>query len=286
LGFWSERDGKPLAIALVGGTQLRKQAVGIQVDAAEYRAAYFLSPDLVGKRRLPIERDGVTLRLTIPRHRSASAVLLAKTGVHLALEGPAGAVVGQGADVTAAVDNWTDKPVAGRWTSPAWKDEPLEVRAGQSVRRVFRYQAPAKRGGLRETVTCRADVAGAVLGGDLEFYVDEPLSVSLVLPTRGEQGRKRNITAGAEHYRRLKIRDDFKAGVKRTGEFPGENGVSQRVKRPWQGPRINFGVREVRLLQSFSGHVVFFNQKKRFPAGGFKFPAHGQSRIKVSAGSA
>jgi hypothetical protein len=129
------------------------------------------------------------LRLTIPRHRSASAILLAKTGVHLAVEGPAGAVVGQGIDVAAVVDNWTEKPVAGRWTSPAWKDDPLEVPAGKSVRRAFRYQAPAKRGGLRETVTYRADVAGTVLGGDLEFYIDEPLTISLALPDHGEQGR-------------------------------------------------------------------------------------------------
>jgi hypothetical protein len=183
--IWQLPDGSALASVVTAGRSVDGAAFDVNVPltvrlpgAAGYRAAYFLSPDLAGKRKLPIQRDGETLCLTIPRHRSASAVLLAKTGVHLALEGPVGAVVDRGVDVTAIVDNWTDKPVAGRWTSPAWKDDPLEVQPDQSVRRAFRYQAPAKRGGLREAVTCRADVAGGVLGGDLEFYIDEPLSVS------------------------------------------------------------------------------------------------------------
>jgi len=176
--IWQLPDGNALASVVTAGRGVDGAAFDVKVPltlrlpgAAEYRAAYLLSPDLLGKRRLPVERDGETLRLTIPRHRSASAILLAKTGVHLAVEGPAGAVVGQGIDVTAVVDNWTEKPVAGRWTSPAWKDDPLEVPAGKSVRRAFRYQTPAKRGGLRETVTFRADVGGTVLGGDLEFRI-------------------------------------------------------------------------------------------------------------------
>lgn len=199
--LWRLPDGNVLASVVTAGRGVDGEAFDVNVpltirlpDAAEYRAAYFISPDLVGKRRLPIERDGDTLRLTIPRHRSASAVLLAKTGVHLAVEGPAGAVVGRGVDATALVDNWTGKPVAGRWTSPAWNDEPIEVQAGQSVRRAFRYQAPAKRAGMREAVACRADIAGTVLGGEFEFCIDEPLSVSLVLPEHGEQGRSLSVS--------------------------------------------------------------------------------------------
>jgi hypothetical protein len=193
---WELPDGNVLASVVTAGRSIDGAAFDVNVPltlrlpgAAGYRAAYFLSPDLAGKRRLLIERNGETLRLTLPRHRSASAVLLARTGVHLAVEGPAGAVTGRGVDVTAVVDNWTDKPVACRWTTPAWKADPLEIQAGQSARRAFRYQAPARRGGLRETATCRAEVAGAVLGGEFEFCIDEPLNVGLVLPEHGEQGR-------------------------------------------------------------------------------------------------
>ncbi len=37
LGFWRERDGRPVAIALVGGTRLVKDRVGIELQQPEYR---------------------------------------------------------------------------------------------------------------------------------------------------------------------------------------------------------------------------------------------------------
>ncbi len=37
-GFWSEKNGVPVAVSLVGGTQLHKGDIGITLPAAEYRA--------------------------------------------------------------------------------------------------------------------------------------------------------------------------------------------------------------------------------------------------------
>lgn len=36
-GFWAERNGEPVAIALVGGTTLRKGALGVTIDRPEFR---------------------------------------------------------------------------------------------------------------------------------------------------------------------------------------------------------------------------------------------------------
>ena len=176
--LWRLPDGNALVDVVTAGRTVNGRSFDANLpvtvrlpDAAEFRAAYFLSPDLLGKRRLAVDRGGDTLRVSIPRHRSVSAILLAKTGVHLSLEGPVAAAGGQGIDAAAVLDNWTDHAVGGKWTSPAGIGEPLDVPAGQSAR-TFHYQASEKRGGLRQAVTCRANLPGTALGGDFEFYID------------------------------------------------------------------------------------------------------------------
>ena len=49
-------------------------------DAADVKAAYVVTADLLGPRRIDFERAGNEIVVTIPRHRSASAVLLATGG--------------------------------------------------------------------------------------------------------------------------------------------------------------------------------------------------------------
>ncbi len=178
--LWRLPDGNVLVDVVTAGRTVDGKSFDANLpltvrlpDAAEFRAAYFLSPDLLGKRRLPVDRDGDTLRVSIPRHRSVSAILLAKTGVHLSLEGPAAATAGQGIDVAAVLDNWTDHAVA-RQVDVAGMDGRAAGCAGRTnpCGGTFHYQAPAKRGGLRQAVTCRADLSGTVLGGDFEFYID------------------------------------------------------------------------------------------------------------------
>ena len=49
-------------------------------DAAEVKAAYLVTADLLGPRRIDFQREGNEIVVHIPRHRSASAVLLATAG--------------------------------------------------------------------------------------------------------------------------------------------------------------------------------------------------------------
>jgi len=80
-------------------------------EAKAIRAAYLLSPDWRGYHKLPLTRKGDTLQLTVPRVRWAGMIVLAKTGVFPALEGPMYVVEGQTAPARYVVDNWTTEPV-------------------------------------------------------------------------------------------------------------------------------------------------------------------------------
>lgn len=129
-------DDGVLAVAVTAGRSVDGAKFDLDLplvvrlpDAAEFRAACFLSPDLLGKRRLPIQRQGEEIRVVIPRHRSVSAVLLTKTESPGTIEAPFETLVGRTADA---------KPA------------------------------------LRKT----ADVQNQ----HVEFYVDRPLSVEMVLP--------------------------------------------------------------------------------------------------------
>lgn len=181
-------DGNVLVTVVTAGRSVDGTAFDLDVplevrlsDAAEFHAAYFLSPDLLGKRRLALQRHDGAIRIVLPRHRSASAVLLAKTGVHAALDGPWELVAGGRADAALTIDNWTAEDVPFAVGLPGAKEETISVASGASVRRPFSIAAPPKRREMREKVGVHASVGGRPCG-DYEFYVDDPLGVGLQLP--------------------------------------------------------------------------------------------------------
>lgn len=204
--LWRLPDGNVLASMVTAGRSVAGAEFDLNVpvtmrlpDAAEFRAAYFLSPDLLGKRRLAFQRDGQVLRLTVPRHHSTSAILLAKTGVHLALDAAPGAVVGVKVQAAAVVDNWTDRPVSGKWIAAgngvaAGDGQSIQVAPGATVRREVAFQSPARRDGLRKAIECRAELAGVAHGGQFEFYIDTPLNVSLLTPETIEHGQAKVVS--------------------------------------------------------------------------------------------
>ncbi len=194
-------DGNVLAVMVTGGRSVDGAAVDLDVplvvrlpDASQVRAAYFLSPDLVGLRRLAFQRDGRTLRIVVPRHRSTSAVLLATAGVHYALEAPPAIAAGRNADAQLVVDNWTARPVAGRWGLRGAVDESFRVEPGRSVRRPVVLTGEAKSHS-RSCFNAPVDLDGQRLEGRFESYTIDPLDVSLELSQgafcqdRSESGR-------------------------------------------------------------------------------------------------
>lgn len=198
--LWRLPDGNVLATVVTAGRSVAGAEFDLHVpvtmrlpDAAEFRAAYFLSPDLLGKRRLAFQRDGQVLRLTVPRHRSTSAILLAKTGVHLALDAAPSAVVGDKVRAAAVVDNWTDRPVSGKWIAPGAAGEPIQVAPGATARRDVAFPSPSHGDGWRKAIQCLAELAGVAHGGQFEFYVDAPLNVSLSAPETAEQGQAKVV---------------------------------------------------------------------------------------------
>jgi len=300
-------DGNVLVVAVSANRSIDGEAFDLGApltvrlaDAAQFRAAYFISPDLLGKRRLAIRREGNTLRIDLPRHRSVSAVLLAKTGVHGSLEGPFGVVVGQTAKAEFVIDNWTDQPVAGQWTAPEGKNEPLTIAPGKSARRAVSLTAPAERQALRESVVCSAKLEGKTCGGPLEFYVDRPLSAEIELPEICYQDkaitmRVHVFNARAARQVRVALSADgvrpepaaqavaIPAGAKRAVEFrvapvrPGLAGVGARVEAEndraevraecevyatWASPAAFGSIRSARLVfDSFgSSHGQYKNK--------------------------
>ena len=145
-------------------------------DAAQFRAAYFLSPDLLGKRRLSFDRRGEAIEVVVPRHRSVSAILLAKTGIHAALEGSFEAMAGQQVTAALVLDNWTAQPASATWAAAGAAEEQITVQPQSSVRRPVRFTAPGKRQNLREVFACRMAWAGGPPAAEFEFYVVQPPS--------------------------------------------------------------------------------------------------------------
>jgi hypothetical protein len=143
------------------------------------RAAYFLSPDLLGKRRLTFQTDGQAIRLTIPRHRSVSAVLLARAGVHLSLDGPAEVLAGQPCKADAVLDNFSGRELLGQWTDGV--PEKFTLRPGEPLRRSLAIVA-AKGDQPRTQLDCAVELDGRRHGGRFELYVDRPLSADLLVP--------------------------------------------------------------------------------------------------------
>jgi hypothetical protein len=142
------------------------------------------------------------MRVVLPRHRSASAVLLAKTGLHAALDGPSELVVGQPAKASVAIDNWSGKAASVELTLPGAKPEPLSVAAGASVGRPL--PIPAPRGPGREAIPVGVTMDGRTAGGDFEFYVDRPLEVSL-RPREGMVCQGEPATASVDLFSPLPI---------------------------------------------------------------------------------
>lgn len=183
------QDGNVLAVMVTGGRSVDGSAVDLDVplavrlpDAPAVRAAYFLSPDLAGLRRLPLERDGQTLRIIVPRHRSTSAVLLATGGVHYALESPPTVAVGRTSEAQLVVDNWTAQPITGRWTANGAPRDAFRVEPGQSVRRPIAVTASNVRPLVRSSLNVPLELDGQRLDGRFEWYSIDPLDVSLELP--------------------------------------------------------------------------------------------------------
>ncbi|NUQ61533.1 MAG: hypothetical protein HUU20_03530 [Pirellulales bacterium] len=182
-------DGNVLAVVVSAGRSVDGEAFDLDLplavrlpDADQFKAAYFVSPDLAGKRRLPLVRDGRKISVAVPRHRSVSALLLARTGVHFALDAPAAAVIGTESPAAVVLDNWSDRPVAVKWSGPGWKDESVLAPAGDTVRHEFLFRASEKPQSLRESSLAHAEFAGQTHGGEFEFYVDPPLAVGVRLP--------------------------------------------------------------------------------------------------------
>jgi len=108
--------------------------------ASEIKAAYVFNNDRLGPLKIPFTRMDDEITITIPRHRSASAVLLAKSGRFVSLE--SGPSVRKGAQerIVLAFDNFTEQ--LWSWKGTAWtKHSPHrfyeEISAGKGVSRGF-----------------------------------------------------------------------------------------------------------------------------------------------------
>ncbi len=134
-------------------------------DAAEFKAAYLLSADHLGPKKLPFERDGHEITVTIPLHRSVSMIVFAKTGRFAALD----ELILNGDTVTM----WHDD-----WTSGTSQSQELKVdgtkRVGEVVRIKTTYDATR--------LLPKADA----LPGDVstfEMLVGDPMIVSIAPPS-------------------------------------------------------------------------------------------------------
>ena len=122
-------DGNVLVVAASYGTSVSapwwRSNVPVKVrleDAGDIRAAHLLAASHLGPKKLSFTRNEDEIAVTIPRHRSVSMVVLAKTGRFLALaERNIGVVKGRPNEMTLHLDNWTDT----QWD---WKGELLTGR--------------------------------------------------------------------------------------------------------------------------------------------------------------
>jgi len=87
-------------------------------DADQIKAAYFISGDHLGPMKVPFEREGNAITMTLPHYRSAAAVLLAKSGRFVSLASSPIVPRNGSATITLAVDNFTDE--AWKWRNTLW----------------------------------------------------------------------------------------------------------------------------------------------------------------------
>jgi len=78
-------------------------------DAEHIKAAYIMSVDQQGLIKLPLDREGQEIKLTIPEIKSASLVLLAKNGFYVSMDGSSQAVAGKTGYILLSIDNFEDK---------------------------------------------------------------------------------------------------------------------------------------------------------------------------------
>lgn len=148
-------------------------------EAKAIKAAYLLSPDWRGYHKLPLQRKADTLQVTVPRVRWAGMIVLAKSGVFPALEGPLHVVQGQAAQVRFVVDNWQAEPVAvdAHLTSGSTKAS-LRGQAAPGASLSMALELPAPAAG--ET-TVALDVAGTVVGAALPALAELPVDASVII---------------------------------------------------------------------------------------------------------
>jgi hypothetical protein len=214
-------DGNVLAVMVTDGRSVDGSVVDLDVplvvrlpDAAVVRAAYFLSPDLEGLRRLGFHRDGEKLQIAVPRHRSVSAVLLATGGAHYALEGPMAVAVDGKTDAHLVIDNWTAKPLVGRWRLAGKPEEPLHVAPGQSVRRPVILLGGDAKTHARTCLNAPVVLDGRPLEGRFESYTIDPLDVSLDLP-QTTTGQDQPVSGRLRIFNATKARE---AAIELVGE--------------------------------------------------------------------
>ncbi|MCE5241042.1 hypothetical protein LLH23_21475 [bacterium] len=155
-------------------------------EADAIKGAYLLSPDWRGYHKLPLRREKGTLQVTVPRVRWAGMIVLARTGVFAALEGPLHVVQGQPTQARYVVDNWTTTPVAVDLTLQHGAAEArlrAQVKPGGSAATTLDLP-----GAVGETPTVPVAVTGKVAGGEAppvaELGVEPTVGLSLSAPAR------------------------------------------------------------------------------------------------------
>lgn len=78
-------------------------------DAPKVKGAYLISADQLGPKKLAFARKGNTITIKLPRHKSASAILLGVAGRFVSLE-RASFRAGRLQKVNVVCDNFTDQP--------------------------------------------------------------------------------------------------------------------------------------------------------------------------------
>jgi hypothetical protein len=180
-------DGNVLAVMVTRKRSIDGEACDVDLpivlrlpDAAQFRAAYFLSPDLLGKRRLKLRRQGEEISLVVPRHRSVSAILLACSGDHVSVDGPFEVASGREATALVVLDNLTRKAAPAAPRTPGrglFNLNPESI----SLLCPVRFKSPIKKRTLREQ-SLPFTSGDLPLVDNIEFYIDPPLSVHLSLP--------------------------------------------------------------------------------------------------------
>ena len=79
-------------------------------EASAVKAAYFVSGDMLGPRKIDFEREGDVIRVVLPRHRSASAVVLGLSGRFVSIGSPPAVKAGATERMSLVADNFTDAP--------------------------------------------------------------------------------------------------------------------------------------------------------------------------------